>query len=139
MDAEEERTLLIRLEFDGEDTVARNLSLGVYGANKIPYVKNWLANQLKGRSAALEERKESREIEQLEIARDAASSAKAAAASATAAASSASDANEIARKQFTIAKSQRRIAIAAMISAAVAAIAAIAAAITAYIALYPKK
>jgi len=95
---EEEKRLLTKLEFQGEQPTKREVRLGVYSGANLRYVEHWLSTQTETRAELAAERRDAREEESLTTAKDAASSAKAAALAATAAAASAAEATKLARQ-----------------------------------------
>jgi hypothetical protein len=78
----DQEAFVARLEQDGEDTVRRNLSLGVYGTPsnlsdvKISFVTHWLKSKDDARAVSAENKRDEREEETLRVAREALASAK---------------------------------------------------------------
>jgi hypothetical protein len=110
--------MVTQLEELGESTVRELQSSGHWGADHMHHHKwaaAWLSSKDRARSEAFSNKRDAREEETLEIAREANSIARSASLAATAAAAAASEANVIARHN-------RLVAIAAAIVAGIAPI-----------------
>jgi len=108
----------------GESKVRENLNSNIWNTSKQKHAKEWIRQLEVKRADDTLSRQEDREVESIEVAREANSIA-------TNALSRAEDANDIAKDALRIAKHERIITIIAAIAAIMAAIAAIIAAMDA--------